>query len=199
MKYYNYCHSGQLPQILEEAVAYASNIHINNPQLSAYRSATMALDSINIKHRNLRYLPYKAQNDAQTLSADFLVKDIDFAFKTWEQVPWGKHVSFHEFCTQILPYRVGNEDVSNWRQEYYDAFSSIIDSLPATATLIDACNFLYKKVQEKQWYHVDDIGGHFRFQTALTFIKQKVFTQSLMSMRKQELLLLLMSTAMPQL
>lgn len=158
MKYYNYFHSDQLPQILEDAVAYASNIHINNPQLSAYRSATMALDSITIKHGNLRYLPYKAQNDAQTISADFLIKDIDFSFKTWEQVPWGKHVSFHEFCTQILPYRVGNEDVSIWRQEYYEAFSSIIDSLPATATLIDACNFLYKKVQEKQWYHVDDIG-----------------------------------------
>ena len=159
MVYHHSYYSDRLPPILEEASIWANNINNNNKEISAYRSATMALDSIEMKYGSLSALNYKKGNDLQTISADFLIKDIDFAFKTWEQVPWGKQVSFDEFCTQILPYRISNEGLSEWREVYYNLFSSIIDSLPATASYVDACNLLYSKAIEKQWYHVDNLGA----------------------------------------
>lgn len=158
MKYHNSFYSNKLPEILCEAANQANKILTKNPQLSPYRSATMALDSITARYGNLQLLAYQTRNDAQTISAHFLINDIDFAFRTWEKVPWGKQISFHDFCTQILPYRVYNEYVTNWRETYYNTFSCIIDSLPANASQVEACAMLYKKVLEKQWYHVDDIG-----------------------------------------
>ena len=39
--------------------------------------------------------------DAEYLSADYLIKNINEAFAVWHQ-PWNQHLSFEEFCEYIL-------------------------------------------------------------------------------------------------
>ncbi len=57
--------------------------------------------------------------DTRIVSADYLITNIDFAFKAWQQAPWRKKVSFDEFCDFILPYRLRNEQVQYWRPACY--------------------------------------------------------------------------------
>lgn len=55
--------------------------------------------------------------DIKELDADFLITQIEEAFKYWNQ-NWNKQYSFKFFCRYVLPYRVGNEKVSFWRHKY---------------------------------------------------------------------------------
>ena len=34
----------------------------------------------------------------------YLIENIEWAFKVWREQPWGKNVSFDDFCEFILPY-----------------------------------------------------------------------------------------------
>lgn len=61
---------------------------------------------------------------------DFLIENINWAFKVWKEQPWGKNVSFEQFCEYILPYRVGNEELVPWRERIYNQFQPIIETLP---------------------------------------------------------------------
>ena len=64
-------------------------------------------DSINRLHPNkrvhTRYIP-----DLQHISADFLIRHIDYCFHIWQQYPWCKDIDFDTFCKYILPYTTSN-------------------------------------------------------------------------------------------
>ena len=57
----------------------------------------------------------------------YLVSNIEWAFKVWKEQPWGKNVSFSQFCEYILPYRVGNEELIPWREKLYYEYMPIIE------------------------------------------------------------------------
>lgn len=52
------------------------------------------------------------------MTADYLINNIDHAFKVWKHRPWNKTLGFDDFCELILPYRIGNEPLSDWRPVY---------------------------------------------------------------------------------
>ncbi|MCD8260664.1 MAG: hypothetical protein LUD15_03520, partial [Bacteroides sp.] len=66
--------------------------------------------------------------DIEVLSADYLIENIDLAFKAWQE-PWSRHFTFDEFCEYILPYRVRNEPISNWRKLLHEKYYGIKDSI----------------------------------------------------------------------
>src|SRR5882757_1647421 len=57
--------------------------------------------------------------DTKIISADYLITNIDFAFRAWRKAPWGKKVDFEDFCDYILPYRFRNEQMQYWRPACY--------------------------------------------------------------------------------
>lgn len=65
--------------------------------------------------------------DVQTLSADYLIDNIEEAFVVWDR-PWNQHLNFEEFCELILPYRVGSEIPERWRQLYRERFEQLLQS-----------------------------------------------------------------------
>ena len=66
-------------------------------------------------------------NDSDTLSAVFLIENIEQAFKSWETAPWHNQVSFEQFCHLILPYRTMDEQlVPGWRQALQQKYAGII-------------------------------------------------------------------------
>jgi hypothetical protein len=67
--------------------------------------------------------------DSRVITTDFLIDNIEQSFKVWRKQPWGKNITFDDFCEQILPYRVADEPLQNWRQLYYDYFQPRVDSL----------------------------------------------------------------------
>ena len=71
----------------------------------------------------------KLCEDIKYITSDFLINNIEFGFKVWEEQPWGKNVSFDDFCMYILPYRVNIEQPVEWRQYLYDKYNPLLDSL----------------------------------------------------------------------
>nr|WP_302829808.1 discoidin domain-containing protein [uncultured Bacteroides sp.] len=70
--------------------------------------------------------------DAKSLSAEYLINNIDNAFAVWNK-SWNKHLNFSDFCELILPYRIGNELPEEWRPRFQNEYGDIINSDSATA------------------------------------------------------------------
>lgn len=76
--------------------------------------------------------------DSHIISADILIENIDLAFKVWENKPWNIHYSFDEFCEYILPYRIADEPLENWRKIYFKRYDAILDSLYCGKDVVEA-------------------------------------------------------------
>ena len=63
----------------------------------------------------------------QEIFTDYLIENIDNAFKTWQTAPWAKDLSFNDFCEHVLPYRVDHEPLNSWRNSGYSNFSWLMD------------------------------------------------------------------------
>lgn len=66
--------------------------------------------------------------DNQSVSADFLIHNIDIAFEAWRNSPFYNPSRFDDFCEYILPYRVSNESIERYRDRYYDDYRLLIDT-----------------------------------------------------------------------
>ena len=79
--------------------------------------------------------------DIDHITADYLISNIDLAFEVWDDKPWGKHISFETFCEEILPYRIGNEPLENWREKVLASFADLNYSLKedSAVTAVEAC------------------------------------------------------------
>ena len=76
-------------------------------------------------------------SDLQHISADFLIRHIDYCFHIWQQYPWCKDIDFDTFCKYILPYTTSNcywEQAADFFEQKY-------------ATLRDSvCHKSYKEI-----------------------------------------------------
>ena len=90
--------------------------------------------------------------DSKIITADYLIENIDLSFEVWKKYPWNKHLSFDDFCEFILPYRIANEPLSNWRKKYYEHYMPKLDSLYKGTDVIDACSAV-NQVLKKEWFY----------------------------------------------
>ena len=73
-------------------------------------------------------LVFQQKDDLHTITSDYLIENIEYAFKAWE-MPWNKKLDFTDFCEFILPYRYGQEELRSWRKEYFEANRDLIDRM----------------------------------------------------------------------
>jgi len=57
----------------------------------------------------------KITPDIQTITADFLIQNIDKSFEIWENHYWLRELSFDNFCNYLLPYRLDREPLIHWK------------------------------------------------------------------------------------
>lgn len=65
-----------------------------------------------------RYWPaafFEEKEDIKTLSADYLIHQIDLAFTLRDSCPWLHNYAFEDFCEYVLPYRLNDEKPDFWR------------------------------------------------------------------------------------
>lgn len=97
-----------------------------------------------------------------TLSSEFLIDNIEWAFKVWNEQPWGKNVSFTDFCEYILPYRLADEPLKPWREKVYKAFNPLLDSircLPEAADPLFAASVLIDSLAKKKFNFSSSLGN----------------------------------------
>ena len=53
-----------------------------------------------------KYRPrMKAEYDIRTITADYLIWNIEYSFRLWETSTFLYHLDFNEFCEYVLPYK----------------------------------------------------------------------------------------------
>ena len=87
----------------------------------------MALDSV---YKTCTDPPRpKIVRDIEVITGNFLINNVEEAIKIWHRTKKFTECSFDDFCEYILPYRIGNESLSAWREQAYQKFSYLLDSI----------------------------------------------------------------------
>lgn len=89
--------------------------------------------------------------DIQIIKADYLIENIDDAFTAWNY-PWAQHLSFDDFCKDVLPYRSQTEPLTSYRKHFMAMFSWLPDSLTENYELIDLVNIVKRHLEKKIVY-----------------------------------------------
>lgn len=99
---------------------------------------TRAIRAIDLeKRRALAFLlANMPERDLKSLSADFLISNINYAFKARSALPHNKNIPEDIFLNYILPYSVLNEKRDNWRPLFYDMFNAIARMSPTNEETI---------------------------------------------------------------
>lgn len=108
-----------------------------------------AYDSILITMSSIKAVETK-RVDIENIKSDYLIAHIDSAFKVWNQI-WAGEYSFEHFCNYVLPYRVGQEPVSDWRKAYMEQYLPRVQHLQN-----NQFNYHYKYGSYSainQWFH----------------------------------------------
>jgi len=83
------------------------------------------------------------KDDMEHITADYLISNIELAFRVWQEMPWGKDLPFDVFCEEILPYRVNTEPLENWREKVLATFAVFYDLFrndTTGMTPVEACS-----------------------------------------------------------
>lgn len=91
--------------------------------------------------------------DAHVIKADYLIENIDLSFKMWKECPWNQDLPFEDFCELILPYRIDDEPLSNWRLAYFNTYFSSLDSFMDCTDPLLVCNTLSKELSKKEFFY----------------------------------------------
>lgn len=75
--------------------------------------------------------------DAQMITADYLIDNIERAFIAWKK-PWARHLCFNDFCEYLLPYRVENEPLMHWRDSLDGAFNEVFTKMETVDELFES-------------------------------------------------------------
>lgn len=91
-------------------------------------------DSVEYQLALNRYEDWVLIRDLESLSADYLIDNIDQAFSAWQNAPWVSSVSFDAFCNYILPYNSLNESPEIWRAALKKRYEPMLkrEGLPHT-------------------------------------------------------------------
>lgn len=81
-------------------------------------------------------------DDITHVSAELLIHNIDLAFSAWRENPWGRDYTFSQFCEWMLPYRIGDEPLEDWRRKYHDRYRPVLDSLYQGDDMVEAADRL---------------------------------------------------------
>lgn len=57
----------------------------------------------------------QTEPDIEKISADFLIKNIDYSFDAWGNSVYEPKISFEDFCEYILPYKHSQEPLILWK------------------------------------------------------------------------------------
>ncbi len=74
---------------------------------------------------------YMPDHDLTSLSADFLLENVNLAYDAFEAAPWRDQVPHEIFLNDVLPYACVNERRDNWRKDFHERFSKLVTDIPA--------------------------------------------------------------------
>lgn len=130
-----------------------TDMHFNVLDYSDYKTMVAAWDSLEAIHGEISNWRDTTIFDFNSITADYLITNIDLAFKTWQEYSWAKHINFSQFCEYILPYRGSNELLEKWRPYFYEKYQWIKDSVKNIDDPVEAAILINNDI--KSWFTFD--------------------------------------------
>lgn len=94
------------------------------------QEAGVIRDSINACASRCGITKLNKAFDCSFLTADYLIRNIDEAFRSWKQGRWARNLSFEEFCEFLLPYKVEELQLTDdWRTRLHGFQCQRLDQL----------------------------------------------------------------------
>ncbi len=85
-------------------------------------------------------IAYMPESDLQSLSADYILKNVEFAYKAREAMPWGRDIPDSVFFNDVLPYASINERRDDWRADFYERFLPLVKDCKTPGEAAQALN-----------------------------------------------------------
>lgn len=99
------------------------------------------------EYRALSFLnDYMPLCDFVDYSQDYFVENIFASFKAKDELPWGKNVPEREFRHFVLPIRVNNENLDDFRTVYYDELYNRVKDLSMYDAVLEVNHWCHEKV-----------------------------------------------------
>ncbi|MGI9515829.1 MAG: transglutaminase-like domain-containing protein [Pirellulaceae bacterium] len=113
----------------ETSLQWPANISSRLDQAGDNRAELeSALQQVTPEHRQaLEFLiEHMPEGDLRSLSAEFLIDNIELAYTAIDQVPWGEQIPDSIFLNDVLPYASVDETREAWRKEMMDRCLKIV-------------------------------------------------------------------------
>ena len=85
-------------------------------------------------------ISYMPERDAKSLSADFLLENVQYAYKARTEFPWAKEVPDSVFLNDVVAYANLNENRESWRKDFYERFKKYVAPCKTMREAIDSVN-----------------------------------------------------------
>jgi transglutaminase-like putative cysteine protease len=89
---------------------------------------------------------YMPLSDLADYSNDFFLKNVQFSLKARAEMPWGKTIPEQEFLHFVLPLRVNNENLDNFREVMYHEIKERIKGLGMKESVLEINHWCHEKV-----------------------------------------------------
>ena len=89
---------------------------------------------------------YMPLSDLADYQPEFFLKNARFSLKTRTEMPWGKTIPEEEFLHFVLPLRVNNENLDNFREVMYDEIAQRIKGLSMKEAALEINHWCHEKV-----------------------------------------------------
>ncbi len=108
-----------------------------------YESITSILDSSDVYYAN-QYVP-----DSSQLSTSYIRNNIDKTFQMLECTSWQDRIEFNKVCKYVLPYRIGNEELENWRDLVIENNLDILDTIKYGLPMLEVSNLICENIRKR--------------------------------------------------
>lgn len=91
------------------------------------------------------------ERDLKALTADFILENTRLAFQAKEKFAWCKNLPDSIFYNEVLPYVALNETRENWRTDFINRFSPLVEKCSTIYQAIDSVNRRINKVVKVEY------------------------------------------------
>lgn len=111
------------------------------------RNGSWGFDSLELaKGKRFASLPFEREPDLQAASSAYLIANLEDAYSLWRTRKWNAGLSRKEFCELLLPYRIGDEPLTSWREPYRKWLSELEDTLQEVENSVDAARIVSHRI-----------------------------------------------------
>ena len=112
------------------------------------------MDSVELQIGELHFSRSETINDLDTITADFLIENIEWSFRAWKELPWAKAITYTEFTNYILPYRGSNEPMESFRPLFWDRYHQMLTDSAVGDDPVRAAALINQEL--KSWFSFDE-------------------------------------------